>query len=89
MLNQGRFERLEIDAEEIADEQLAEPFKQLAHLTESWERDDSAGIEAIAGRKAKTSDPVSKVGGLNVAKSMELGGFEPPTSWVRSRRSAS
>jgi len=26
---------------------------------------------------------------LNVGKLVELGGFEPPTSWVRSRRSAS
>ena len=89
LFNQGFFERLEIDNEEVAAEQLAEPFGQLAGLARGWGEGtpNTAGVEAIG--KAKTSDPISEVGGLNVESLVELGGFEPPTSWVRSRRSAS
>ncbi len=35
------------------------------------------------------STPTSKVGGCGLVNLVELGGLEPPTSWVRSRRSPS
>jgi len=86
LLNQGFYEWLKIDAEEVADDQLAEPFAQLASLGQSWSRSSGqfpAGIEALASGKAKTSSPIYRAGGLNVESLVELGGFEPPTSWVR------
>ncbi len=92
LFNQGLFERLEIDTEEVATEKLAEPFAQLARLGQNWDNSPSRQLpsaEAVAGGKAKTSDPIAEVGGLNVEKLMELGGFEPPTSWVRSKGSVS
>jgi hypothetical protein len=93
LFNQGLFERLEIDREEIATEELAEPFAQLARVGQNWnsspsrQRQAAPATEAIAGGTAKTSDPIAEVGGWNVEKLVELGGFEPPTSWVRYRRS--
>ena len=38
--------------------------------------------------RVRTPDLVL-VGGSNVERMVELGGLEPPTSWVRSRRSPS
>jgi site-specific DNA recombinase len=70
LLNQGLFERLEIDSEEIVGEQLAEPFDQLASLGRNWN-----GNEASA--KAKTPSPISGTGGLNVESLVPLRGFEP------------
>ena len=71
LLNQGRFERLEIDHEEVVATQLADPFAQLRSLGQGWE--DS--VEASS--KAKTPGPISKTGGLNVESLVPLRGFEP------------
>jgi site-specific DNA recombinase len=94
LFNQGFFSNgLKIDKEEVVGEELAEPFAQLAHLGQDWDKrspkQQLPAIEALAGGKAKTSDPFVEVGGLNVEALVELGGFEPPTSWVRSSRAKS
>jgi hypothetical protein len=92
LFNQGLFERLEIDKEDVASGELAEPFAQFARLGQGWDSGSSMRrfaaprAEVMAGGETKTSDPIAEVGGLNVEKLVELGGFEPPTSWVRSRR---
>jgi site-specific DNA recombinase len=79
LLNQGRFERIEIDGEKVVSDQEAEPFGQLKHLGEGWSQ-----TIYVPPSKAKTPDPLARVGSLNVESLVELGGFEPPTSWVRS-----
>ncbi len=68
LLNQGLFERLEIDSEEIVGDQLAEPFDQLQELGKNWNG---------AGAEAKTPGPHSRTGGLNVESLVPLRGFEP------------
>jgi site-specific DNA recombinase len=91
LLNQAFFKRIEIDSEEVSDFELAAPFAQLAApgLVEALEGGAAAsgGARGNGARNAKTPSPSSKVGGLDVTLMVELGGFEPPTSWVRSRRS--
>ena len=102
LLNQAFFERIEIDREEISGHTLAAPFAQLAApgladvaANGGQDGDEAAEIALRPGRaaaakgprKAKTPGLLSKVRGLDVALVVELGGFEPPTSWVRSRRS--
>ena len=72
MLNQGLFERLEIDSEEVVGDQAAEPFAQLQHLGQGWDQ-----TIYIPGPKAKTPDPLAKVGSLNVESLVPLRGFEP------------
>ena len=74
LLNQAFFEYLEIDNEEIADQELAAPFAQIA---------------PIGTARARTPDHPRKVEGSYVQHLMELAGLEPATSWVRSRRSPS
>ena len=62
---------------------------------DAWEvepqgTDGSARVLAAVGAPApdtRTGDPFAKVAGSNVGRMVELGGLEPPTSWVRSRRS--
>jgi hypothetical protein len=84
LFNQGIYKSLEIDDEQVADVERAKPFDQLASLAQDWNgktaEQPAIGTEATATRKAKTSDPISEVGGLNVESLVELGGFEPPTS---------
>jgi hypothetical protein len=62
---------------------------------DAWEvepqgTDGSTRVLAAVGAPApdtQTGDPFTKVAGSNVGRMVELGGLEPPTSWVRSRRS--
>jgi site-specific DNA recombinase len=68
LLNQGLFERIEIDREDVVDDQLAEPFDQLLDLGRSW---NSGSAEE------KTPGPVARAGGLNVESLVPLRGFEP------------
>jgi site-specific DNA recombinase len=77
--NQALFERLVIYDDKIGEAEIAEPFATLA---------DPQLPKALSG--TDTADgTVSSGDGSNEQVLMELGGFEPPTSWVRSRRSAS
>ena len=101
-MNQAFFERIEIDSEEISGHTLAAPFAQLAApgladvaANGAQDGDEAEEVALRPGRaaaakgprKAKTPGLLSKVRGLDVTLMVELGGFEPPTSWVRSRRS--
>jgi site-specific DNA recombinase len=72
LLNQGRFERLEIDAEEVVGDQEAEPFNQLKHLGQGWNQ-----TIYVPGSKAKTPASVARNRGLNVESLVPLRGFEP------------
>jgi site-specific DNA recombinase len=72
LLNQGLFERLEIDSEEVVGAQLAEPFAQLQTLGRNW---NARSVEAIP--KSKTPASVARDRGLNVASLVPLRGFEP------------
>jgi site-specific DNA recombinase len=87
LFNQAFFERIEIDTEEITDHTLNDPFQQIATVARLNGRKRPAA--ATAGRKARTPAASSKDGGSYLNAVVELGGFEPPTSWVRSRRSPS
>jgi site-specific DNA recombinase len=80
LLNQGLFERIEIDTEEIADHALTEPFQQIAALNDHLDH-------ALSPRDGRTPATPDKDGGSYLQLLVELGGLEPPTSWVRSRRS--
>ena len=77
--NQALFERLVIYDQGISGVEVAEPFATLA---------DPKLSEQLSG-KAGPGSAVSSDPGSSEAVLVELGGFEPPTSWVRSRRSAS
>jgi site-specific DNA recombinase len=72
LLNQGLFERLEIDGERVVNDQDAEPFEQLRHLAEGW--DESIYVPRP---KAKTPASVARNRGLNVESLVPLRGFEP------------
>ncbi len=72
LLNQGLFERLEIDGERVVDDQDAEPFDQLRHLAQGWNQ-----TIYVPGSKAKTPASVARNRGLNVESLVPLRGFEP------------
>jgi site-specific DNA recombinase len=82
LLNQGLFERLEIDSEEVVGGQLAEPFAQLQHLGRDWH-----GAAPEASAKAKTPASAERDGGLNVESLVPPPGFEPGTLGLEVRRS--
>ncbi|HEY0318839.1 MAG TPA: zinc ribbon domain-containing protein [Solirubrobacterales bacterium] len=71
--NQALFEQLVVYDDRIADTEVAEPFATLADPKLPAELDG----EVLPGGAASSGGGSSK--GLLV----ELGGFEPPTSWVR------
>jgi hypothetical protein len=50
-----------IDAEEVVRDQEAEPFSQLVKLGRGWSQ-----TAAAFSLKAKTPDPLSRVGSLNI-----------------------
>lgn len=77
--NQALFERLVVYDDKIGEAEIAEPF---ATLTDPE-------LPNSLGGKAVTASAVSSGACSSEAIPVELGGFEPPTSWVRSRRSAS
>ena len=77
--NQALFERLVVYDERIGEAKVAEPFATLANPK----------LPAALDGKALTGRGASSGGGSSKGLLVELGGFEPPTSWVRSRRSAS
>lgn len=96
LLNQAFFEYIEVSSEEITSSQLNPPFAQLAAINQILAHDPEAGDPAATGHEPaqgpqndETPGPSSKVGGSYVTLMVELGGLEPPTSWVRSRRSPS
>jgi hypothetical protein len=72
LLNQGLFERLEIDSEAVVADRDAEPFEQLRYLGKGWNQ-----TVYVPRHKAKTPDPLAKVGSLNVESLIPLRGFEP------------
>ena len=72
LLNQGLFERLEIDSEEVVSDQDADPFEQLRHLAEGWNQ-----TIYVSRPKAKTPASVARNRGLNVESLVPLRGFEP------------
>ena len=82
LFNQAFFETLAIDTEEVNDHTLAAPFAQLAAVNSHFESKPRQPRQAA---KRRTPDLVA--GGSYLPHLVELGGLEPPTSWVRSRRS--
>jgi site-specific DNA recombinase len=79
LLNQAFFERLEIDKEEVAGDQLAEPFADLLNLGRGWSKSARVPSETTASSlgNAETPGPISRTGGLNVKELVPLRGFEP------------
>ncbi|MGB7588304.1 MAG: recombinase family protein [Solirubrobacterales bacterium] len=90
LFNQTFFERLEIDEEEVAGQQLAEPFACLNNLAlpaetpalAGWSRSDKKQHEGAATAPelalvAETSGPLPGTGGSNVSSLVPLRGFEP------------
>ena len=73
--NQALFERLVVCDDKIGEAEVAEPFATLA---------DPQLPRTLSGAAA-TGDTVSSGGGSSEGVLVELGGFEPPTSWVRSK----
>ncbi len=87
LLNQGFFEHLEIDNEEITNDRLAPPFAQIHALANLTEPQGNTMPE-----KARTPDDDEKVGGSYLPLVVELTGLEPPTfradCWARHRHRA-
>lgn len=77
LFNQGIFKRLEIVSEEVTEAERAEPFAQLARLSQGWDR--GTRTERMTEVKAKTPSPISRAGGLNVESLVGADGIEPPT----------
>ncbi len=79
LLNQAFFERIEIGTEEIDDNTLSDPFKQIAKLVDLTER--TASTAATAAGKARTPAAHSKDGGwyLNAVVELKRSTFEPST----------
>ena len=77
LMNQAMFERILVDDAAEASGALNRPFDL---LVEGAAPSGSQPLE-------KTQGPETRPWGLNVDRMVELGGLEPPTSWVRSRRS--
>jgi len=87
LLNQAFFERIEIDSEKVSGCELAAPFAQLVasgpaapaqRATAAGSRPGSA--RGNGARKAKTPNPSSKVGGLDVELMVEAAGIEPASA---------
>src|SRR5262249_42955966 len=78
LLNQAIFERILIDDAEEVSGSLNGPFDLLL---------EAAGATAARTAPKMPRGPETGSRGLNVESLVELGGLEPPTSWVRSRRS--
>ena len=76
--NQALFERLVVYDDKIGEAEIAEPFATLA----------DPELPKSLGGKAVTASAVSSGAGSSEAIPVELAGFEPATSWVRSKRSA-
>jgi hypothetical protein len=101
MINQAVFKALYVTDDEITGDELAEPFAQLRTLQEAMH----GVVDATTAEKPPTScaqrtakgpspdwgqEPLAI--GANCDVMVELGGLEPPTSWVRwcgRRRQAS
>ncbi len=77
-LNQAFFTKILVGPDGVGGVELTDEFAAL--LAEGL----AANLEELPPRPDSQFSPGSNVGVL-----VELGGFEPPTSWVRSRRSAS
>jgi site-specific DNA recombinase len=73
--NQALFERLVVYDDRIGKAEVAEPFATLA----------DPKLPAALDGKALTDSSASSGGGSSKGLLVELGGFEPPTSWVRLR----
>ncbi len=76
--NQALFERLVVYDERIGEAKVAEPFATLANPK----------LPAALNGVALTGSGSSSGGGSSKGLLVELAGFEPATSWVRSKRSA-
>jgi DNA invertase Pin-like site-specific DNA recombinase len=74
--NQALFERLVVYDERIGEAKVAEPFATLANPK----------LPAALDGNALTGSGASSDGGSSKGLLVELGGFEPPTSWVRSKQ---
>jgi DNA invertase Pin-like site-specific DNA recombinase len=73
LMNQAIFEYIWIDREEVQASQLANPIAELKAVARSRSEKDPASREETG----------SLVVGSIRTEMVELGGFEPPTSWVR------
>lgn len=96
LFNQAIFESIAVDQEEISSAVLSEPFAILLGEDEIVVR-ARGGVEPRPRKKAarpeksdfkkQTTDLLSKVGGLNFQRLVELAGLEPATSCMPCRRS--
>jgi hypothetical protein len=94
VITQGIFAGLWISHEDVARSKLNEPFDAIQVITEAIEitkRASTSSEDPQTAKKGKAPNPKKGSGALaqgSIRTSMvELGGLEPPTSWVRSRRS--
>jgi site-specific DNA recombinase len=94
-INQAIFEAIWISHDDIERSQLNAPFDEIRLVSEATRIVDRAAQRLSEGtqkaRNGKAPNPNKGSGALaqgSIRTSMvELGGLEPPTSWVRSRRS--
>jgi site-specific DNA recombinase len=92
LFNQAIYQRIWIKQEAVSDIELAGPFVDL--LVDDLQGDIARTAPDVPGEpgddarpsKDETSAALSDRGGSHVEQMVELGGLEPPTSWVRSRR---
>ncbi len=99
LLNQALFKALYVCDETITEAELAGPFAELRAFHNTLRGMVSATpnptpasiVASTLPQNAKTPVPWRERGSLDVGSisdvMVELGGLEPPTSWVRSRRS--
>ncbi len=82
LMNQAIFQRFLINDDEEVTGTFGGPFRLLM---------EAAGTEATQTASARAPErprgPETGPQGLSIESLVELGGLEPPTSWVRSRRS--
>ena len=88
LLNQAFFERLLIGEDsEVQGATLAPVYASLSAWHEPFgQAAPNTAISDDAGPQAANPGPLSGDQGLPLVPMVELGGLEPPTSWVRSRR---
>ena len=101
LMNQSIFKRLIVLDDRVVDYVFHEPFRQLLDddFTDALEKAEGipdwqlepglapTSVEAMSPENERTAD-LALVGGSINDKLVELGGFEPPTSWVRSAPAA-
>jgi site-specific DNA recombinase len=93
LLNQTLFKRILIGEDsEVLGTSLTPVYAALAAWHEPFGQPRGARKpckSTVPGAESTSPDPFSRGQGLHFDSMVELGGLEPPTSWVRSRRSPS